>query len=51
MYEIILSPESKEDLNNIKSFIAYDNLIIAEKVINKIFNTLSNISAFPLIWK
>lgn len=51
MYKIIISPLAMEDLENINNYISNDNPLVAQKVIAKIFDTISNISIFPNIWK
>jgi plasmid stabilization system protein ParE len=49
MYKIIISPLAMEDLENISNYISSDNPLVAQKVIEKIFDTISNISIFPNI--
>ncbi len=51
MYKIIISPRANNNLTEIKEYISLDNSLMANKVIEKIFNTISNISLFPNIWK
>jgi len=38
------------DLEQIKLFISSDNVIISEKVISSIINTIQYLSVFPNLW-
>ena len=49
MHNIIYTPQSLDNLNLIKEFIAKDNSKIAIHVIETIFHFVNNLSLFSLI--
>ena len=51
MYEIKFTKKARENIQDIKDYISDDNPIIADKMLEKIFYTISNIAIFPNLWK
>lgn len=51
MYKIIFSETANRDLWEISSYISKDSPLYANKVVDKIILTVSNLSVFPLLWK
>ena len=50
MYEIIFSEESLDDIDEIRWFIKLDNIVISEKVVTSIMNTIQYLAIFPKLW-
>ena len=50
MNGIIFSNQSLENINDIRKYIALDSVVISEKVISCIFETIKYLSVFPSLW-
>ncbi len=51
MYKIIYRPSSLNDINEIFDYISVDNLQVAIKVQETIFNFINYLAIFPMLWK
>lgn len=51
MYKIIVLSEAQDDLDNIYSYIAEDNILYATKTIREVWQTFQMIKDFPYLWK
>jgi len=51
MYNIEFSSRALNNIDDIKEYIARDNVIIAEKVISSILNISNHLSFFPEMWQ
>ncbi|MFA6090606.1 MAG: type II toxin-antitoxin system RelE/ParE family toxin [Candidatus Gracilibacteria bacterium] len=51
MYKIIFSETASRDLGEINSYISKDSPLYANKVVDKIILTISNLSVFPFLGK
>lgn len=51
MYKIIFSKTANQDLWEIYSYISGDSPLYADKVVDKIILTISNLSLFPYLGK
>jgi len=47
MFSIEFSSKSLKNIDDIKKYISEDNIIIADKVIGSILNTIQYLSIFP----
>ena len=51
MYNIEFSSQSLSNIDDIRNYISNDNIIIANKVIDSILNTIQYLSLFPKLWE
>jgi plasmid stabilization system protein ParE len=49
MYKIIVLSEAQDDLDNIYSYIAEDNILYATKTIREVWQTFQMIKDFPYL--
>lgn len=51
MYKIIYRPSALNDINGIFNYISLNNLHVAIKVQETIFNFVNYLAIFPMLWK
>ncbi len=51
MYSVLYTPESEDNFADIFSYISWDNIFYAAKVISSIKSTIDILKLFPLSWR